>query len=162
LKKAETGSPNPSALHFRIGRLLLADGKPEAALAHFERARQLDPGSAVVEYAIGQALVDAQRFQDALAHLEAALRGGLPLNLVGFELARARAGAGDRAGALQTLQGIRPENRADAQSWSALGELALQLESPSLATGFFNEAISAAPRTSKPYQDMGLALSMMG
>ena len=43
-----------------------------------------------------------------------------------------------------------------------LGQLALQLESPSLAAAFFNEAIAAAPRTSKPYQDMGLALAMMG
>ena len=162
LKKAETVSPNPGDPQFRIGRMLLVQGKPDAALAHFERARQLNPGSALVEYAIGQALVEAKRFTEAIAHLEAALRGGLPLNLVGFEMARARAGAGDRAGALQTLQGIRPENPADAQSWSALGELALQLQSPSQAVGFFSQAIAAAPRTSKPYQDMGLALSMMG
>jgi tetratricopeptide (TPR) repeat protein len=162
LKKAETGSPNPGLLHFRIGRLLLAEGKPEAALTHFERAHALDPGSAIVEYAIGQALVEAKRFKEAIAHLEAALRGGLPLNLVGFELARARAGAGDRAGALQTLQGIRPQNPADADSWIALGELALQLQSPSLALGFFNEAIATAPRASKPHQQMGQALVMLG
>ena len=162
LTKAETASPNPGVVHFRIGRLLLAHGKPEAALGHFERARQLDPRSAIVEYASGQALVEAKRFTEAIAHLEAALRGGVPLNLVGFELARAHAGAGDRAAALQTLQGIRPENPADADSWSALGALALQLQSPSLATGFFSGAIAAGPRTSKPYQDMGQALAMMG
>ena len=162
LKKAEAGSPTPAALHFRIGRLLLEHRKPEAALAHFERARQLDPGSADVEYAIGQALVGTKRFREAIPHLEAALRGGLRLNQVGFELARARAGAGDRAGALQTLQGIRPENPADAQSWSALGELALQLQSPSLAVSFLNEAIAAAPRAPKPHQQMGQALVMLG
>jgi tetratricopeptide (TPR) repeat protein len=162
LKKAEVDSPKPSVLDFRIGRLLLAHKKAEAALAHFERAAQLDPGQPEVEYAIGQALVDAKRFKAAIPHLEKAMKGGVRLNMAGFDLARARAGAGDRAGALQTLQGIRPENPSDSQSWDVLGQLALQLASPSLAASFFNEAIAAAPRTSKPYQDMGLALAMMG
>jgi tetratricopeptide (TPR) repeat protein len=162
LKKAEVGSPKPSVLHFRVGRLLLVHKKPEAALAHFERAAALDPGQPEVEYAIGQSLVDAKRFKAAIPHLEKAMKGGVRLNMAGFDLARARAGAGDRAGALQTLQSIRPDNPADSQSWDVLGELALQLESPSLAAAFFNEAIAAAPRTSKPYQDMGLALAMMG
>ena len=162
LKKAEIGAPKPGVLHFRIGRLLLLHKKPEAALVHFERAAALDPGQAEVEYAIGQSLVDAKRFKAAIPHLEKAMKGGVRLNMAGFDLARARAGAGDRAGALQTLQSIRPDNPADSQSWDTLGQLALQLESPSLAAAFFNEAIASAPRTSKPYQDMGLALAMMG
>jgi tetratricopeptide (TPR) repeat protein len=84
------------------------------------------------------------------------------VNLAGFDLARARAGAGDRAGALQTLQGIRPDDPGDLQSWEELGKLALQLQSPSLAASFFDEAIRVAPRAAKPRQDMGLALAMMG
>ena len=135
---------------------------PEAALAHFERAAALEPGQPEVEYAIGQSLVDARRFKAAIPHLEKAMKGCVRLNMAGFDLARARAGPGDRAGALQTLQSIRPENPSDSQSWDVLGQLALQLESPSLAAAFFNEAIASAPRTSKPYQDMGLALAMMG
>ncbi|HEX9368127.1 MAG TPA: tetratricopeptide repeat protein [Vicinamibacterales bacterium] len=162
LKKAEEGTPKPGAVHFRIGRLLLVHGKPEAALVHFERALHLNPGDAEVEYAVGQALVDAKRFKAAIPHLEAALRAGVRVNLAGYDLARARAGAGDRAGALQTLQGIRSDNPADPQAWDVLGQLALQLQSPSLAASFFNEAIRAAPRASKPRQDLGLALAMMG
>jgi tetratricopeptide (TPR) repeat protein len=162
LKKAEADAPKSAGMHFRIGRLLLVHRKPDAALAHFERAQQLDPGKPEVEYAIGQSLVDAQRFREAIPHLEAALKSGVRLNMAGFDLARARAGAGDRAGALQTLQAIRPDNPADSQSWDVLGQLALQLQSPSLAAAFFNEAIGAAPRSSKPRQDMGLALAMMG
>ena len=162
LKKAEADAPKSAGMHFRIGRLLLVHRKPDAALAHFERAQQLDPGKSEVEYAIGQSLVDGSRFREAIPHLETALRSGVRLNMAGFDLARARAGAGDRAGALQTLQGIRPDNPADSQSWDVLGQLALQLQSPSLAAAFFNEAIGAAPRSSKPRQDMGLALAMMG
>jgi tetratricopeptide (TPR) repeat protein len=162
LKKAEADAPKSAGMHFRIGRLLLVHRKPEAALAHFERAQQLDPGKPEVEYAIGQSLVDARRFREAIPHLEAALKSGVRLNMAGFDLARARAGAGDRAAALQTLQSIRPDNPADSQSWDVLGQLALQLQSPSLAAAFFNEAVGAAPRSSKPRQDMGLALAMMG
>lgn len=162
LKKAEEDAPKPGVVHFRIGRLLLVHRKPEAALAHFERALELNPGEADVEYAIGQALVDAKRFKAAIPHLEAALKAGVRVNLAAFDLARARAGAGDRAGALQTLQGIRPDNPADPQAWGVLGQFALQLQSPSLAAMFFNEAIGAAPKAAKPRQDMGLALMMMG
>ena len=162
VKLAEPGYPKPAVLHFRIGRLLLVHHRPEAALAHFQRAADLEPGSAEVEYAMGQALVDARRYKDAIPHLEQALRGGVRVDLAGYDLARARAGTGDRAGALQTLQGVRPENTNDAVAWSALGQLAVQLQSPSLGAAFFNEAVRAAPMNAKPHQDLGLALAMMG
>jgi tetratricopeptide (TPR) repeat protein len=162
VKLAESSYPKPAVLHFRIGRLLLVHHRPEAALAHFQRAADLEPGSAEVEYAMGQALVDARRYKDAIPHLEQALRGGVRVDLAGYDLARARAGTGDRAGALQTLQGVRPENPNDAVAWSALGQLAVQLQSPSLGAAFFNEAVRAAPMNAKPHQDLGLALAMMG
>jgi tetratricopeptide (TPR) repeat protein len=162
VKKAEPGYPMPGALHFRVGRVLLVHGRPEAALAHFQRALALAPGSADVEYAVGQALVDAKRYKEAIPHLQEALRTGVRVDLAGYDLARALAGAGDRAGALQTLQAVRPENPNDAASYSILGQLAMQLESPSLAAAFFTEAVRASPRSSRPHQDLGLALAMMG
>jgi tetratricopeptide (TPR) repeat protein len=162
VKKAEPGYPMPGALHFRVGRVLLVHGRPEAALAHFQRALALAPGSADVEYAVGQALVDAKRYKEAIPHLQKALRTGVRVDLAGYDLARALAGAGDRAGALQTLQAVRPENPNDAASYSILGQLAMQLESPSLAAAFFTEAVRASPRSSRPHQDLGLALAMMG
>ena len=162
VKKAEPGYPMPGALHFRVGRVLLVHGRHEAALAHFQRALALAPGSAEVEYAVGQALVDAKRYKEAIPHLQKALRAGVRVDLAGYDLARALAGAGDRAGALQTLQAVRPENPNDAASYGILGQLAMQLESPSLAAAFFGEAVRASPRSSRPHQDLGLALAMMG
>jgi tetratricopeptide (TPR) repeat protein len=162
VKKAEPGYPMPGALHFRVGRVLLLHGRPEAALSHFERALAIAPGSAEVEYAAGQALVDAKRYEEAIPRLQNALRAGVRVDLAGYDLARARAGAGDRAGALQTLQSVRPDSPNDATSYTILGQLAMQLESPSLAAAFFAEAVRASPRTSRPHQDLGLALAMMG
>jgi tetratricopeptide (TPR) repeat protein len=162
VKTAEADHPRPALLHFRVGRLLLVHHRPEAAIAHLQRALDLDPGSAEAEYAMGQALVDSRQFKDAIPHLEKAMRAGVRVDLAGYDLARARAGAGDRAGALQTLQSVRPDDPNDAASWNALGQLALQLQSPSLAAAFFTEAVRAAPMTSRPHEDLGLSLAMMG
>ena len=160
--KAAAIHPRPAIVHFRLGRLLIVHSRPDAALAHLQRALQLEPGEPDVEFAIGQALVEARRPAEAIPHLRAALQGGSRGNLAGYDLARALAATGDRAGALQVLQGVRPENGSEAQAWQALGQLALQLQSPSLAAAFFNQAIAASPQSAKPRQDLGLALAMMG
>ena len=159
---AERIHPRPGLVHFRVGRLLIVQRKPDAAVAHLERALALDPKQAEVNYALGQALVDASRPKEAVPHLERALEAGVRVDLAGFDLARARLALGDRAGALRVLQDVRPRNASDAQSWLALGQLALELESPPLAAAFFAEAVTAAPRASKPRQDLGLALALMG
>jgi tetratricopeptide (TPR) repeat protein len=161
-KRAEQGHPQPSLLHFRIGRLLLTHRKPEAAVAHLTRALELDPNQSAIDYALGQALVDAGRPSDAIPHLRKALSAGVRVDLAGFDLARALAATGDRGGALKVLRDVRPANPKDAQSWDTLGQLALQLQSPPLAAAFFAQAAEAAPRAAKPRQDLGLALAMMG
>ena len=80
---------------------------------------------------------------EAIPRLREALKAGVRVNLAGYDLARALAAAGDRAGALQTLQAMRPESPPTCESWNALGQLAMQLESPSLAAAFFNDAVAA-------------------
>ena len=159
---AERLHPRPGLVHFRLGRLLIGHRKPDVAIAHLERALALDPNRAEINYALGQALVDAGRPRDAVPHLEKALAAGVRVDLAGFDLARARLALGDRAGALQVLQAVRPENPSDAQSWQILGQLALELESTPLAAAFLAEAVTAAPRAPKLRQDLGLALAMMG
>jgi tetratricopeptide (TPR) repeat protein len=159
---AERRRPNPGLLHFRIGRLLLMRRKPDAALAHLQRALELNPDEPRVEYALGQALVDAGRPAEAVPHLRKALAAGVRVDLAGFDLARALAASGDRAGALGVLKDVRPADVRDAESWDTLGQLALQLQAPPLAATFFGQAVSASPRASKPRRDLGLALAMMG
>ena len=160
--KAEAIHPRPAIVHFRVGRLLIVHSRPEEAIVHLRHALQLEPGQPDAEYALGQALVDARRPQEAIAHLQAALKAGVRVNLAGYDLARALAATGDRGGALQVLQTVRPETPGDFRGWDALGQLALQLQSPSLAAAFFQEAVTASPRTSKPRQDLGMALATMG
>lgn len=159
---AEPGHPSPAVLHFRVARGYIMRRQPQRAIDHLERALTLDPNRPEVDYAYGQALVDAGRSAEAIPHLRNALKAGVRVDLAGYDLARALAATGNRAGALQILQTVKPERPRDAESWDALGQLALQLESPSLAAAFFNQAIMAAPDLAKPLVDMGLALAMMG
>ena len=160
--KAEAIHPRPADVHLRVGRRMVVHSRPVEAIAHLERALMTDPTSADASLAMGQALVQAKRPQAAIPHLRAALRGGVRESLGGYDLARALSASGDRAGALQTLQALRPESSSDAESWNALGQLALQLESPSLAVAFFNGAIAAAPRSAPAHRDLGVALMQMG
>jgi tetratricopeptide (TPR) repeat protein len=162
VQKAERDHPSPGVLHFRVARLYILRHKPERAIEHLKKSMRVDPNQPEVDYAYGQALVDAGRPADAIPHLQNALRAGIRVDLAGYDLARALAATGNRAGALQILQMVKPENPKDADSWDALGQLAMQLESPSLAAAFFNQAIAAAPNTPRPMEDLGLALAMMG
>ncbi len=160
--KAAQDHPSPGVLHFRVARVYIVHRMPDRAIAHLEKSIKIDPNQPAVDYAYGQALVDAGRAAEAVPRLRNALRAGVRVDLAGYDLARALAATGNRAGALQILQTVKPENAADWESWDALGQLAMQLESPSLAAAFFNQAIMAAPNVAKPLQDMGLALAMMG
>jgi tetratricopeptide (TPR) repeat protein len=160
--EAERIHPHPGLVHFRVGRLLLAHNRPGAALNHFQRARLIDPSVPVADYAIGQALLDANRPKEAIPHLEAALKAGVQADLAGFDLARARAAIGDKAGALQVLQSLKPENPDSLQGWTMLGELARQLDASSLAAAYFAQAVRISPRSPKVREDLGHALAMMG
>ena len=136
--KAAAIHPRPAEVQVRVGRRLVVHSRPDAAIAHLDRALQIDPSSADARCAMGEALVQARRPREAIPHLRAALQGGVRQSLAGYELARALSATGDRAGALQTLQLVRPENAADVETWNALGQLAQQLGSASLAATFFN------------------------
>jgi tetratricopeptide (TPR) repeat protein len=136
--KAIAIHPRPSEVHLRVGRRLVVHSRPEAAIAHLERVLRADPLSAEGNFAMGQALVQAKRPREAIPRLRAAMQAGMRESLAGYELTRAMAASGDRAGALQTLQSVRPEDPADVEMWNALGRLAVQLGSPSLAASFFN------------------------
>jgi tetratricopeptide (TPR) repeat protein len=152
----------PADVHLRVGRRMVVHSRPEQAIVHLERALEGDPSSSEANLAIGQALVQAKRPREAIPRLREALKGGARESLAGYDLARALSASGDRAGALQTLQAIRPESPSDFESWNALGQLALQLESPSLAAAFFNGAVAAAPRSAQAHRDLGVALMQMG
>ena len=113
--KAAALHPRPASVHLRVARRLIVHSRPEAALMHLGQARRLEPANPDVIYAFGQALINARRPKEAIPHLREAMKAGARVDLAGYDLARALAASGDRAGALQALQAVRPANPADAQ-----------------------------------------------
>ena len=162
ITQIERDHPAASMLHFRAGRAFMAKGRTDAAIRHFERARSANPGQGEIDLTLGQALLEARRPKEAIPHLRRAMETGSQTSLAGFHLARAHAAAGDRASALQVLQGVRPARSNDGESWRALGELALQLQAPRLAEAFLRQSVRVDPNFAEGHEQLGLSLAVSG
>ena len=154
--------PDPAVVDARVGRLMLVHSRPQAAIPHLEHALALKPGDRDVETALGRALIEVNRPAEAIPHLEHAVALGAPVNPAGFDLARARTAAGDRTGALQVLQMLRPDDAGNPGASALLGGLALRLQSPSLAASFLQQAVAIDPRDAASRRNLGVALAMLG
>jgi tetratricopeptide (TPR) repeat protein len=160
--RAETVSPRPGLVHFRLGQRLLTRDQSTAAIAHFEKALRFDPGQAEVEFALGKALLDAARPSEAALHLRRAVDAGFHADLAGFDLVRALGAAGERVEAIRVLQTLRPARQEDPEGWLELGDLAIRLQEPKLAASFFREAIARRPDFAPAYLGLAVAEAGMG
>ncbi|HEV3216451.1 MAG TPA: tetratricopeptide repeat protein [Vicinamibacterales bacterium] len=160
--RAEQASERPGIVHFRVGQRLLMREQPSAAIAHFERALQFDPGQPEVEFMLGDALVDGGRPHDAIPHLRKAAASGTRADLAGYDLVRALGATGDRDEAIGVLQGLHPSQDGDADRWVALGELAMQLRDAALAEPFFRHAVAARPDSAAARANLAAALVTLG
>src|SRR5262249_18436849 len=151
-----------AVLHFRVGQRFLIARQPRLALAHLQRAHQLDPTQSEVAYRYGQALLETGQAQASVQYLRQGMDAGLAVDLAGYDLARALAAAGDRDGALAVLQRVQPSRTDPAQNDIALGQFALQLRAPVVAEGFFRRAVDAEPQRAAAHQQLGVVLGMTG
>lgn len=153
---------SPGVLHFRVGRALLSGGHTDAALRHLRRSGEIDSNQPEVHFALGQALLESGRPAEAVPHLRRAYDAGVRVDLSGFDLARALAASGDRPGALAVLRNVRPARGDDADSWLALGQLALDLRADRLAAGFYGEAVRARPEFAAARRQLGVTYALLG
>jgi len=160
--EAEKIHPAPGVLHFRVGRALVAAGRPEDALGHLRKSGKIDPNQPEVDFALGQALLETGRAAEAVPHLRRAFDAHVRVDLSGFDLARALAASGHRSAAVDVLQGVRPARDDDADSWFGLGQLAFELEAVKLAEGFYTRAVKARPAFAAARRQMGLTYAVTG
>jgi tetratricopeptide (TPR) repeat protein len=161
-KRAEELHHTPGIVHFRVGRRLMASGRPADALPHLQRAAQLDPEQREVDFALGQALLESGRASESIPHLRRALEAGVRPDLSGFDLARALAATGDRQAAIRVLQDVRPARADDADSWFALGQLAFELQAGAMAEIFYRQSVIARPTFAAARQQLGLTYAILG
>jgi len=161
VRAGQTNLPR-GVVHFRLGQRLLAGDRPAAAISHFEKALELDPGQPMIEYALGETFLDTGRPQEAIPHLRRALDAGIRVDQTGFDLVRALGASGDRAGAIRVLHTVRPARDDDAGRWTALGQLAIQLLEPQLAEMFCRKALAVGPDFEPALARLGAALNIAG
>jgi Flp pilus assembly protein TadD len=145
-----------------VGHALLRQKQTAAALAHLERAAQLDPNQPAVAYALGQALFQAGRPKDAVPHLTRAAQDVLQGPAAAYDLARALEAVGDFAGAARVIAGITPGPDDDVETWLRLGRLASGVKAPDVATRFFEQAVALRPQQASARQQLGLNRLLLG
>ena len=63
-----------AAAEYQIAQILVAEGKREASLPHYERALRLRPAFTEAQIAVGKARLEAKQFDEAIRLLEAAVK----------------------------------------------------------------------------------------
>jgi Flp pilus assembly protein TadD len=145
-----------------VGRQLMVRKQTAAAVAHLERAAQLDPKQPAVAYALGQALLQAGRAREAVPHLTRGFEGGAQVPLAGYDLALALEATGDLPAAARVLARIAPGPDDDAEVWLRLGRLASGVKAPEVATRFFEQAVAMRPGQASARQQLGLNRLLLG
>jgi tetratricopeptide (TPR) repeat protein len=153
---------DPGVPDYIVGRQLMVRKQTAAALAHLERAAQLDPKQPAVAYALGQALMQAGRPRDAIPHLARGFEGGAPVPLAGYDLALALEATGDLPGAARVVARITPGPDEDVEAWLRLGRLASGVKAPEVATRFFEQAVAMRPNQASARQQLGLNRLLLG
>ena len=153
---------DPGVPDYIVGRQLLVRKQTAAALAHLERAAQLEPQQPAVAYALGQALLQAGRPRDAVPHLTRGFEGGATVSLAGYDLAVALEAIGDLPAAARVIARITPGPDDDAEVWLRLGRLASGIKAPEVATRFFEQAVAMRPGQASARQQLGLNRLLLG
>ena len=153
---------DPGVPDYIVGRQLMVRKQTAAAVAHLERAAELDPKQPAVAYALGQALLQAGRPQEAVPHLTRGFEGGAQIPLAGYDLAVALEATGDLPAAARVIARITPGPDDDVEVWLKLGRLASGVKAPDVATRFFEQAVALRPSQASARQQLGLNRLLLG
>ena len=155
---------HPGVLHFRVGEALTAAGRYDAAIAELMGARRIDGARPAIELTLGQALLMDGRSGEAVSHLAAALDGGFRPEASGPWLVRALAAAGGTKEAARALAALPDAvvEAAQVDTQVELGTLALRLEAPGAAERWLRAAVAHAPDRAEAYEQLAVALVMLG
>jgi Flp pilus assembly protein TadD len=162
VEKLRPGAVDKGVPDYLVGRQLLVKKETARAIAHLERARELEPQQPAISYALGQALLQAGRPADAVPHLRRGVDGGAQVPLLGYDLAVALEATGDFASAAAVIARITPGRDDDAEVWLRVGRLASGVKAPEVATRFFEGAVALRPGQASARQQLGLNLLLLG
>jgi len=144
-----------------LGMILEQEGKPEQAIAVYERAVAIRPHHPAA-LNLGAALQKAGRGDEARGIYEAALRGDPENRALRNNLAAVLMDAKEPAAAEKLLVGLLVENPRDAQTRLNLGILYSRASRPKDAEEQYRAAIAIEPKNAKAHYHLAGALQAMG
>lgn len=148
-----TGVSAEASAHTNLGRIKGGMRRRDEALAHFEKAVELNPDQAEVQYNLGVSYYRHERFEDALPHLQLAAR--LDPTRTGSHrwLANAYATLGRHAEAIASYQVLLQINDQDAGALQDMGVSYEALGDDALARSYFERALTLA-KTNPRYRGL--------
>ncbi|MFN8177838.1 MAG: tetratricopeptide repeat protein [bacterium] len=161
-RQALSVNPKSAAAHSNLASLLLADGRVEEALSHFDGALSSNPGYVPALVGKGNALVAAGRLPEAIPALEEAVRLAPSFAEAHAHLAAALASAGRDDEAVQHLETARRLRPDDPDVNCNLGAYFLSRGDVDRAEQNLRRAVAADPRFAEAHYQLGTCLWTRG
>jgi cytochrome c-type biogenesis protein CcmH/NrfG len=132
------------------------------ALPALQRARELDPGHALTLAALGIALNQAKRYAEAKETLDRALRLSPEDPEILAVLAEAEEGLDDHAAAEGHARSALERNPRHPVALLVVGMIRMQQQRYDEARDALEDAVAAAPESSKAHYQLSLACTRVG
>ena len=152
---------NPRA-HRYLGNALLAAGRTNDAIAHYETALRLAPEYASAHFDFAGALLQANRAGEALTHYEAALRLGLDSANTQVGIATALVRLGRMPEAVAHYEAAARKGLLAAEEQLRFGQALAELGRLDDALAHLEEAVRLIPQDAGAHVVLGMVLSAAG
>jgi protein O-GlcNAc transferase len=161
IKRSTEADPTVAVAHLDLANALCLAGKPEIALASYDRAIELKRDLFQAHFSKAVVLQDLQRLEEALKSYDRALK--LEPNLVPalYNRAVVLAALNRPEEALAAYERCLRTGPGNLEALSNRGVLLLEMKRPEEALASFDEALKAAPNLPKTLNNRGNALSSL-
>ncbi|MBM3285766.1 MAG: tetratricopeptide repeat protein [Candidatus Eisenbacteria bacterium] len=161
LRALEMDSTQADAF-FALGLLNLTQGKPDSAIALFEKSVGLAPGNAGAQVNLGIAYMQAKRSADAIRTLRAAVALAPDYVPARNYLANALVGADSLGAAVLEYKAIRERDPQNAMALRGLGFCYIKRRDYGQAASVLDEATTVDPNSADGWAMLGQARALQG
>jgi tetratricopeptide (TPR) repeat protein len=151
-----------SVAHNGLGNALSKKGQKDEAIAHYQRALQINPGYKVAHYNLGIALMDKGQKQEAIAQYQIALKIDPDYAEAHNNLGVALFALGDKDEAIARYRKALEIDPDYAEARYNLGNALLQQGKVEDAITQFRAALKTTPDDARILNNLGIALDIKG
>jgi tetratricopeptide (TPR) repeat protein len=155
-------NPRSSVAHNNLGNILYGKGQVDEAIAHYQKASEINPGDAESQYNLGAAFLKKREMNEAILHSQKALEIEPDFPGAHYNLGNAFLAEGDFTRAIASYEAalhLQPNNAIAhdnlAISLVAIGRIGEAIE-------HFREAIRDDPSFAEAHHNFGYTLMQLG